>query len=120
VTAKFDIGAAIRGMGRDKARGIAAVTRALDIVGEHVLGDAQQLCPVDTGFLQSTGTTSPAELRGNLIVKEIGFGAEYAIFVHEDMTAHHEVGQAKYLETAIRQNEERVFAFVAGEVRKVL
>jgi CRISPR/Cas system-associated exonuclease Cas4 (RecB family) len=33
----------------------------------------------------------------------VGFTQQYAIFVHEDMTARHPVGQAKYLEQPARQ-----------------
>lgn len=32
----------------------------------------------------------------------VGYEAEYAIFVHENLTAYHRVGQAKYLEEPAR------------------
>ena len=33
----------------------------------------------------------------------VGYTQNYAIYVHEDLTAHHTVGQAKYLEQPARQ-----------------
>lgn len=32
----------------------------------------------------------------------------YALYVHEDMQAYHETGQAKFLETAIMEKRDRV------------
>lgn len=33
----------------------------------------------------------------------VGYAAPYAIYVHEDLYAHHKVGQAKFLEQPVRQ-----------------
>jgi hypothetical protein len=33
-----------------------AVARGVEIAAIHILGDAQQLCPIDTGFLASSAT----------------------------------------------------------------
>lgn len=38
----------------------------------------------------------------------IGYHARYAIYVHEDLTAHHTVGQAKFLEQPLRQNMQKI------------
>lgn len=49
---------------------------------------------------------------------EIGFAAEYAIYVHEDLTAFHTVGQAKYLEQPLRQNRPVYAKIVRDEMKR--
>lgn len=92
--------------------------RAVDQFGEHVLGDAQHRCPVDTEFLQGSGTTDPAEAGadGN-VTKRIGFNASYAAAVHERLDVHHEIGEAKFLENAIKANAPKLAGFVAGRLK---
>jgi hypothetical protein len=83
VSASADVSRFLAGIEQKKAAAIAAATRALDQFGEQVIGDAQQLTPVDTGFLKASGTTLPAELHDGRITKVIGFSAGYALAVHE-------------------------------------
>lgn len=74
---------------------------------------AGQYVPVDLGMLRKSGHVTKPEKRRGVIVVEVGFGGPagsgnhggdtneetvgYAVYVHEDLQAHHEVGQAKYL-----------------------
>ncbi len=53
--------------------------------------------------------------RWNLVV---GFSAWYAIYVHERLDVHHPIGQAKFLEVAIRTGAGRMGKIVR-EVLKV-
>ena len=46
----------------------------------------------------------------------VGFSAAYALFVHEDTQAHHEVGQAKFLEEPARTQQKKY----AGTVSTVM
>jgi len=96
---------------------IRAAEKAVDEFGEHVIGDAQQLTPVDTGALQASGTTEPAELHGSRIEKAIGFNTDYAAAVHENLNAHHETGQAKFLETAMSKNAPKFNDFMARRLK---
>lgn len=109
-----DISAWLTAAQKAKEADIAAARSAVDEFGKKVLGDAQQLCPVDTGFLQGSATSSPAKIEGNGVTKDLGFNASYAIFVHENLTAHHDVGQAKFLETSIKRNYPQMDGFVAS------
>ena len=113
----FDPSNFIRGLQAARERQIAAALRAVDQFGEHVIGDAQQLTPVDTGALQASGTTEPATIDGTLITKTIGFNTNYAAAVHENLTAHHDHGQAKYLSTAMEENAPKLAPFVAGQMQ---
>lgn len=96
----------------------AAALLAVDQFGEHVIGDAQQLTPVLTGALQASGTTEPAKSGGEGIEKTIGFNTNYAAAVHEKLNARHAVGQAKFLEEAMKQNSSKFGPFVAGRVKE--
>jgi hypothetical protein len=61
------------------------------------------LVPVDTGRLRATHYVAPtADLGMGRLVTQVGYGADYALPVHERMSAHHESGQAKFLETPFK------------------
>ena len=47
----------------------------------------------------------------------VGFSAFYAVYVHEDPYAHHEVGQYKFLQLSIRRNTDKVLAMIKEEAR---
>lgn len=87
---------------------IAGAVRGLKRAGLLVQGDAQKLTPVDEGNLRGSAYT---ELVGTLTV-QVGYTAEYAPHVHEDLQARHTVGEAKFLEKSVQQN--------AGDVLKIL
>jgi hypothetical protein len=57
-----------------------------------------------------------AMLRGRSIEKTVGFNTNYAAAVHERLDQQHEQGQAKYLETAMRNNAAKFESFVGGRV----
>lgn len=92
--------------------------KALDRAGEHILGQAQKLAPVDTGALKASATSEPAKVQGGGFVKVIGFNTDYAAAVHERMDLHHPQGQSKFLETAIRVNQQRLQSYVVEAMKK--
>jgi hypothetical protein len=58
--------------------------------------------PVDTGRLRATHYVTPPEETGSgHVAVEVGLGTDYAVFVHEDTSAHHPSGEAKFLENAL-------------------
>lgn len=67
-------------------------------LGKAILGRAIELCPIDTGFLRSTGLLIDMQ---TYIV--IAFAAPYASYVHENLNVRHRVGQAKFLEVATQE-----------------
>lgn len=100
-----------------------ALGAALYQEGEEILGDSQDnYVPVDEGTLRGSGrVTEPTD--GPNPEVTIGFGgpaADYALVVHEDLNAHHPVGQAKYLERpflkAIPGMGERLAKRVKGQI----
>jgi hypothetical protein len=112
-----DVTQFLRGLEAAQRQLRAAAIAAVDQFAEHVLGDAQQLAPVDTGALKASGSAQPAELHGNLVQATIGFNTDYAAAVHERITARHKQGQSKYLETAMQNNAPKFGPFMAGRLR---
>lgn len=107
---------------------INAAAHAVDVFAEHVVGDAQEMCPVKTGTLQGSGIKGrsakqvagdfPIEARGEEITKVIGFNTNYAEAVHERLDVHHPQGEAKFLAKAIRNNAAKFGPFVAARVKE--
>ena len=81
-----------------------AVGSALHEELEIELLEAKQRTPVDTGALRASGFVEGPKVRRGHISDRIVFGgpaAPYAVIVHEDLEAHHPVGQAKFLESVL-------------------
>lgn len=80
--------------------------------GTEIQTASLPLVPVDTGALHNSSYVTEPKRDGDHITVEVGFGGvatqinpktgepttAYALAVHENLQAHHEVGQAKYLE----------------------
>lgn len=103
--------------------GPAFVGRALYREAETIMTEAKLRTPVDTGALRASGQVTPPSVTGTHVTITLGFGNNavgYAIYVHENLTARHPVGEAKYLERplleAVRGMEQRL----AGAVRTEL
>jgi hypothetical protein len=86
-----------------------AAAAALFQEGERVMAASKLLVPVDTGALRASGHVQPPRVEGTLVRVELGYGGVagatvggkyvgYAVYVHENLTAAHPVGKAKYLE----------------------
>lgn len=116
---------------RDIERGLQELRRSMMAKGAQglyeggqvIMTDAKRRVPVDLGNLKGSGyVTAPTPNEGGMHV-EVGFGgpaASYAIYVHEDLSAHHPVGEAKYLENAVEAQAPAVFAHVAKRVAEAL
>lgn len=99
----------------------AAIERAVYKFSAHVLGEAQELCPVSSvpghaGTLKSSDQQDEVQTTDGLVTCQIGFTEFYAVFVHEILTNAHPQGQAKFLETAMKANVSRFMEFVQEEL----
>lgn len=95
----------------DKA--IKAIAQELYAFGQDVIAASLPLVPVATGALRGSAYAAEPRMEGTHILEELGYGgvatkinpetgepsSEYAVYVHENLEAHHKVGQAKYLST---------------------
>lgn len=118
MSASVEIQPFLRGLAAAGEKQMAAVRRSLEEFAAHVAGESAQLAPVDTGFLQNSATWGKAVTQGPTIYVEVGHNASYAAAVHERLDAHHPIGQAKYLETALRRNAPKLAPFVARQVKE--
>jgi len=77
---------------------------ALYAVALEIENVSKERTPVRYGILRASHETKiemEPEIRATIEVG--GPSAPYAWYVHEDMEAHHEVGQAKFLESAMME-----------------
>lgn len=105
----------------------AAGELGVEAAGKLLLDAAISLAPKDTGAMANSGTVD----REGLTVA-VSFGREdaagragadtaaYTVIQHEDMTLNHPNGQAKFLETPMHSDAERLLAAIAAAVRVVL
>lgn len=82
--------------------------RALMKSGRLVERRAKQKTPVEWGNLKASGY-SRWESSGKTPLVEIGYTADYAVPVHEDLESWHNVGEAKFLENALNESEKDVY-----------
>ena len=94
------------------------VQNALLDCGNDLQQKAVDITPVDTGALRASAFTE-AESGSNPSVI-VGYTEEYAIFVHENLEAHHNNGQAKFLEQPLRENADRYAEHVKNKVQELI
>lgn len=102
-------------------------------IGAMVLDSSLQLVPRDTDTLASSGFYKVTD-SGDDVSIEVGYGgngdpinpkthtpaSQYMTIVHEDLSVKHPTGQAKYLETAIDQYQDKLGDIFAQEVLSLL
>jgi len=81
--------------------------------------ESRQRTPVDTGALRASHVTTPQMNGRDISVKiEVGGPATpYAFVVHEKLGVFHPVGQAKFLESTIRESRPFIPARVARRMQ---
>lgn len=78
--------------------------------------ESKQRTPVDTGNLKGgTYTETITSSKGTGV--EIGYTAKYAIHVHERTELNHPVGEAKFLEKALRDNEGKILRLIQANAK---
>jgi hypothetical protein len=100
-----------------------AVGRALREEAEIEMTEAKERTPVDTGALRASGHVTGPERAGKQISVDLNYGgvaAPYAVYVHEDMDAHHPVGQAKFLESTLLESAPHMPKRIATRVERYL
>lgn len=83
------------------ARASAAYAGAIYMLGTNVLSTSMKLAPADTGYLRASRyLRRPEVIAGGAFTMELGYGAPYALFVHE-IDQRYVVGEWKFLAKAI-------------------
>ena len=93
------------------------IGRRLKTAGLFVQRESQKIVPVDLGNLHNTARTDNIGGKGFKadVVVHYGTGADYAVYVHENLDARHKPGKrAKYLEAIFREKKDEIFKIVAS------
>lgn len=93
-----------------------AARKALRDAAEVVLGEAQELCPVETGTLVGSATVDEAASDDRTAV--FGFNTDYAAIVHEREDVAHGQGQAKFLQEAIQRTLPRITEALGKRIKE--
>jgi hypothetical protein len=115
----------------DMQRRFSMLVKAVpDIMGKALYAEAQiertesmKRTPVDLGPLRASHTVFPPKGQGDTVTVDIAVGgpsASYAVIVHEDLMATHTTGQAKFLESTLRESAPHMAARVAKRVATML
>ncbi len=111
----------------------ADIARGLKKAGLFLQRESQQIVPVDQGNLRGSAFTRSTG-HGSSVDVTVGYTAEYAVFVHEDMEARHgkefnaaygggdeklrgENQQAKFLEKPAREKRTEILHIVEAETK---
>ncbi len=104
---------------------------ALFIEAEEVMTEAKIETPVDEGPLRASGHVQLPIVQPTVVDVELGFGGPagagnqgetndkdvgYAVYVHENLTAKHPVGKAKFLEDPIKRRQGSMPARAARRI----
>ena len=87
--------------------------------GNDLQQKAQDLTPVRTGALKASAFTE-ADKQGKNPSVVVGFEEEYAIYVHENLEAYHDNGQAKFLEQPLRENTDKYTEHIKNKVQELI
>lgn len=93
------------------------VLPAMTMGAESMMTKAKRLTPVDTGRLRASGRVYRGTITPRVVVM-LGFHTSYSIIVHEDLKAHHPVGQAKFLETAVNAGVKNLERQIAAAIQR--
>ena len=97
-----------------------AAADALYAEAEAVMADSKEnYVPVDTGALRSSGFVSQPRIESGSVTVDMGFNTPYAIQVHEDLTAYHPHGEAKYLSKPLLKAAKGLMVRIAKRMLRV-
>ena len=108
-----------------KAMGPAGMNAARKVIyrkAEEIAGKAKDEVPVDTGALKSTIHVELDEDQNSTSASIVAGGpsAGYGAIVHEDLTARHVVGGAKYIERPFLEVLPSIAPAIVKELGRVV
>lgn len=112
---------------RSGKQGAIAAAKALRWEGQEAFLNSQDEVPVDTSALKQSGRLLPEAggviTNGREVEVQIVYGStatDYALYVHEDLTANHPHGKAKYVEDPITRQAFGISKRIAGKVEQAM
>lgn len=98
------------------AQRVADPGPALMVGAEHLLTVSQGRVPVDTGVLRASGVASTDGRRA-----AVSYDTPYAARQHEEIGWHHpKGGQAKYLESALHDEENTIRKLIQHQLKGMM
>ncbi|WGH92095.1 hypothetical protein QDX21_07065 [Auritidibacter ignavus] len=91
------------------------VTEGLNAGAYHLLQETVPRTPKESGALRSSLQVAEAEI--GFPVAVVYSDSVYANWQHENMGAHHTVGQAKFLESAANDERRRIAEIINQQIR---
>ena len=86
--------------------------------GLYVQRMSQKIVPVDFGNLKNSSFTRHVG-KGAWTRMYVGYTADYALYVHENLEARHKKGQtAKFLERPLREHRKRIFGIITRAAKR--
>lgn len=81
--------------------------------GAFLQRESMKIVPIKTGDLRESADTQ-WEGSGFDTVVTVGYGTDYALYVHENLEARHKPGkEAKFLEKPLREKRDRMIEIIA-------
>lgn len=87
---------------------------------EIEMTESKKRCPVDVGTLRDSGHVQDPAEDANSISVTMGYGGAaeaYAIVQHESLEFHHKVGEAKFLESVLRESAPYLVERIAKRMK---
>jgi hypothetical protein len=81
------------------------IEKSLKKSSQTILEDSRQLAPKDTGNMIRESDTK----RESSKEFHVRYNTDYSLYVHEDMDARHDTGQAKFLQVATTKGTNKVY-----------
>src|SRR4051794_12936740 len=122
MSASIDMKNILSRLALKRRQDLAVIARAAGTFAAMLIGNAQAITPVATGFLQASGTWEEPQISEKNVTILVGFNASYAAAVHEipPERAHHEPpGQWKYLEVTLRSDGPKFVPYVASKLKAI-
>jgi len=95
-----------------------ALSAALYQKGLQILAESVKETPVKYGFLRQSGYVSPPQHAGNMPIVEVGFGKEYAPYVHNRRELHHNVGKSHFLIDPVNRHRNGYKTWIAKKAQQ--
>jgi len=97
----------------------SAVERGLVEGAQFLQRESMLIVPIDTSILKNSCRVVKAKGSGFTADIVVSYKTDYAVFVHENLTARHKEGKrAKYLEEPARTHRSRIIKIVNEEARR--
>jgi hypothetical protein len=85
-------------------------------ISEEIMAESVERCPVKTGTLRRSATVQVAKQTDTVCEIKLGYNTEYAIYVHENLEAHHPIGEAKFLENPVNEHAKNIASDICKRV----